>query len=280
MPFTDICDKLKGRYPKDFKFTGWHPHCRCRAVTILKTDDEIAEDTRRILDGEPLDGNSVNRVDDVPGGFKQWLKDNEERAKRSYSVPYFIKDNPKYLPKGYSKLYAMRMPYDTHEEYASALAYNKKHAGFSAAIAQNNRELAAVLPVLQGKIMNFTEADGSKCNPGYSLSDAADLGYRHNCQTCTMTYELRRRGDVHPERFGELFLVHSALCRGILRRPCDQPEKCVVFLDDPAAHFSASFASAEGAASAVSATAAPALSDPPSFPSFAVSARTCLFFTR
>ena len=44
MPFTDICDKLKGRYPKDFKFTGWHPHCRCRAVTILKTDDEIAED--------------------------------------------------------------------------------------------------------------------------------------------------------------------------------------------------------------------------------------------
>lgn len=25
MPFTDICDKLKGRYPKDFKFTGWHP---------------------------------------------------------------------------------------------------------------------------------------------------------------------------------------------------------------------------------------------------------------
>ena len=170
LPFTDICDKLKGRYPKDFKFTGWHPHCRCRAVTILKTDEEIAEDTRRILDGEPLDGKSVNRVDDVPGDFKQWLKDNEERAKRSYSVPYFI------------------------EEYASALAYNKKHAGFSAAIAQNNRELAAVLPVMQGKIMNFTEADGSKCNPGYSLSDAADLGYLHNCQTCTMTYELRRRG--------------------------------------------------------------------------------------
>lgn len=194
MPFTDICDKLKGRYPKDFKFTGWHPHCRCRAVTILKTDEEIAEDTRRILDGKPLDGKSVNRVDDVPGDFKQWLKDNEERAKHSYSVPYFIKDNPKYLPRGYSKLYAMRMPYDTHEEYASALAYNKKHAGFSAAIAQNNRELAAVLPVLQGKIMNFTEADGSKCNPGYSLSDAADLGYLHNCQTCTMTYELRRRG--------------------------------------------------------------------------------------
>lgn len=194
VPFTDICDKLKGRYPKDFKFTGWHPLCRCQAVTILKTDEEIAEDTRRILDGEPLDGKSVNRVDDVPGDFKQWLKDNEERAKRSYSVPYFIKDNPKYLPKGYSKLYAMRMPYDTHEEYASALAYNKKHAGFSAAIAQNNRELAAVLPVLQGKIMNFTEADGSKCNPKFAIENARELGYYDNCQTCTVAYELRRRG--------------------------------------------------------------------------------------
>ena len=194
VPFTDICDKLKGRYPKDFKFTGWHPLCRCQAVTILKTDEEIAEDTRRILDGEPLDGKSVNRVDDVPGDFKQWLKDNEEREKRSYSVPYFIKDNPKYLPKGYSKLYAMRMPYDTHEEYASALAYNKKHAGFSAAIAQNNRELAAVLPVLQGKIMNFTEADGSKCNPKFAIENARELGYYDNCQTCTVAYELRRRG--------------------------------------------------------------------------------------
>ena len=194
VPFTDICDELKGRYPKDFKFTGWHPHCRCRAVTILKTDKEIAEDTRRILDGKPLDGKSVNRVDDVPDAFKRWLKDNEERAKRSYSMPYFIKDNPKYLPQGYSKLYAMRMPYDTHEEYAKAMAYNRKHAGFSAAITQNNRELSELLPVIQGKIMNFTEADGSRSNPGYSLSDAADLGYRHNCQTCTVAYELRRRG--------------------------------------------------------------------------------------
>ena len=73
--------------------------------------------------------------------------------------------HPKYLPKGYSRLYAMRMPYDTHEEYAKAMDYNKKHAGFSAAITQNNRELAAVLPVLQGKIMNFTEARRKQMQP-------------------------------------------------------------------------------------------------------------------
>ena len=113
-PFTDICDELsaplgskntrgKGCYPKDFKFTGWHPLCRCHVVTILKTDEEMAEDTRRILAGEPLDGKSVNRVDDVPKEFKQWLKDNEERAKYHSSVPYFIKDNPKYIPESFIK---------------------------------------------------------------------------------------------------------------------------------------------------------------------------------
>nr|UWF86649.1 MAG: minor capsid protein 2 [Bacteriophage sp.] len=193
-PFVDICDELKGRYPKDFKFTGWHPHCRCHAITILKTDEEIAEDTQKILNGEELDGNSINCVDDVPDNFKKWLQDNEARAKRSYSMPYFIRDNEKYLPDNYKNLYAMKKPYDTYEEYEAAMRYNKKYAGFSADIARNNRELSEVLPVLQGKIMNFAEADGNRCNPKFTIENAENLGYWHNCQTCTMTYELRRRG--------------------------------------------------------------------------------------
>lgn len=45
----DICDDLKGRYPKNFKWTGWHPHCRCHAITLLKTQKEMAEDNRRIM---------------------------------------------------------------------------------------------------------------------------------------------------------------------------------------------------------------------------------------
>lgn len=193
-PFVDICDELKGRYPKDFKFTGWHPHCRCHAITILKTDEEIAEDTQKILNGEELDGNSINRVDDVPDNFKKWLQDNEARAKRSYSMPYFIRDNEKYQPDNYKNLYAMKKPYDTYEEYEDAMRYNRRYAGFSADIARNNRELSDVLPVMQGKIMNFTEADGSRCNPNFTIENAEGLGYQHNCQTCTMTYELRRRG--------------------------------------------------------------------------------------
>lgn len=192
-PFHDICDELQGRYPKDFKFTGWHPHCRCYATSILKTDEEIARDTQRILNGEPLDGESVNRVEDVPDAFKQWLSDNEERAATSYSVPYFIKDNMQYVPAALREAYASRMPYDTYEEYAKAMRYNARNAGFTTEQKGNIAKLNQVLPVVQGKVMNFTEADGKKVNPDFDTSNKS-VTYNYNCGTCVPTYLLRRWG--------------------------------------------------------------------------------------
>lgn len=204
-PFEDICDQLsaplgskatngRGCYPKDFKFTGWHPLCRCHVETILKTEEEMAEDNRRIMAGEDVSGESANTVKDVPRQFKKWIEENRERAQRSYSVPYFLSDNKKYLPENYLKLWGMKTPYATYAEYAQAMKYNKAHAVFTDAQQRNNRELSDALPVIQGKIMNFTEADGSRCNPKFTIENAEILGYGHNCQTCTVAYELRRRG--------------------------------------------------------------------------------------
>lgn len=193
-PFTDICDKLVGRYPKDFKFTGFHPHCRCYAISILKTQKEIAEDTRKILNGKKPDTPSVNEVKDVPQSFKDWIADNAERASRSMSMPYFIKDNPQYIPSEFAEMYGSRNPFDSYAEYEAAMRYNREHAHFTPEIRKNNTELSKLLPVIQGKIMNITEADGGRSNPNFTLPDAEDLGYHHNCQTCTMSYELRRRG--------------------------------------------------------------------------------------
>lgn len=95
-PFVDICDDLKGDYPKTFKFTGWHPACRCFAVPILKTEEELAVDTQRILDGEPTNTASVNRVSDVPSEFEAWVRKNEGRiaiANSRGTLPLFLKDN-------------------------------------------------------------------------------------------------------------------------------------------------------------------------------------------
>ncbi len=96
-PVPDICDDLKGRYPKDFKFTGWHPNCRCTVLSILKTEEEMAEDTRRILSGEEPTAESSQTVGDVPQGFKDWVQDNSGRIKKAKSLPYFLSDNDKYL---------------------------------------------------------------------------------------------------------------------------------------------------------------------------------------
>ena len=90
---TDICDDLAGKYPKDFKWTGWHPHCRCHALTILKTEKELDADTERILNGEEPTTESVNQITELPKRFTEWASDNEERINGAKSAPYFLKDN-------------------------------------------------------------------------------------------------------------------------------------------------------------------------------------------
>lgn len=199
----DVCDELAGRYPKTFKFTGWHPHCRCYTTTILKTPEEIAEDNRRLMRGEEPAAGSENEVcwdDDrlknagTRNYFKDWIEKNKERAKTSFSVPYFVEDNPTFFPKEFSKMYASRMPYPTYAEYEAAMKFNRERAGFTDEVRKNNAELSKVLPVVQGKIMSIAEADGESPNPRYQYEGSFFEGYHHNCQTCTVAYELRRRG--------------------------------------------------------------------------------------
>ena len=91
-PFTDICDSLAGKYPKDFVWTGWHPLCRCYKIPILKTEEEFwSWDGRSEASSE-----SVNSVNDVPDQFKKWVLDNTDRIEKATSnetLPYFLKDN-------------------------------------------------------------------------------------------------------------------------------------------------------------------------------------------
>lgn len=94
-PFTDICDKLAGRYPKDFQFTGWHPNCRCHIEYIHKTDAEVERDTKRMLRGEkPIEAHeSKNYVGEIPKSFQKWAEENKQRIINKKSLPYVIDDN-------------------------------------------------------------------------------------------------------------------------------------------------------------------------------------------
>ncbi len=46
------------------------------------------EETRAILAGEEPIKDSVNRIDDVPQVFNDWIKDNEFCIKAIRSIPY------------------------------------------------------------------------------------------------------------------------------------------------------------------------------------------------
>lgn len=92
------CERLVGRYPKTFKFKGWHPQCMCYAVPILMDEETFDEnelgDLKAALFGtEYKKLQAKNLVTDVPDGFKEWVKEHEEAQKNWGSTPYFIKDN-------------------------------------------------------------------------------------------------------------------------------------------------------------------------------------------
>ena len=91
----DICDDLQGKYPKDFKFTGWHPQCRCFSIPIMLTTEEMIK-TNNMTDAERANFKGKNTVDDVPENFKNWVRDNADRIEKANNrgtLPYFLKDN-------------------------------------------------------------------------------------------------------------------------------------------------------------------------------------------
>ena len=94
----DTCAKLVGRYPKTFKFKGWHPQCMCYATPVLMDEETFDEnelgDLKAALRGTTYKHQQAkNAVSDVPDGFKAWVKDHVEAQRGWASTPYFIKDN-------------------------------------------------------------------------------------------------------------------------------------------------------------------------------------------
>lgn len=209
-PLTDICDTLAGKYPKDFKFVGWHPQCRCHAVPIMKTQEEIIEDTKRILAGKkPLPpSSSKNYVKEPHEGFSSWAKDNAERieaARGRGKLPYFLRDNDKLIHREPVRSihdiakarHAARTPEQIdkikHDYWMrwepEDLTQAQKEANI-AAYLQIERDMG----VKRGRPMTFEEADRGTPNPNYSPFNPKRQAYRENCQASVLAFEMRRRG--------------------------------------------------------------------------------------
>lgn len=92
----DICEQLKGDYPKDFVWSGFHPSCCCVSTPILMDEDEFIKMQKARARGEEY--KSPKQITDYPEGFKQWCRENEDKikdARKRGKEPYFVRDNIK-----------------------------------------------------------------------------------------------------------------------------------------------------------------------------------------
>lgn len=100
-PFTDICDDLKGDYPKTFMWSGWHPRCRCIATPILIPQEEMDE-IYKLPEDEYQNYRPKDLITEMPDKFKSWFAQNKDKIEASIergTQPYFIRDNKSIIDK-------------------------------------------------------------------------------------------------------------------------------------------------------------------------------------
>lgn len=204
-PVDDICDELAGEYPKNFIFTGWHPQCRCHAVPIIPTAEQMSNylKSRSSVNEEDEDSYEFEgKITELPEGFTDWVKNNERRIdvmRKMNWLPYFIRDNAQSIddilnPKqrGITILEKAKLRHEARtkeQEDAIRKAWDKRRK-YTDPMQKNNEELESALGIVKGNSMSFDEANELRGNPHYS----EDRAYRVNCQTCVVANELRRRG--------------------------------------------------------------------------------------
>lgn len=151
----DVCESLKGKYPKDFKFYGWHPHCRCHALSILATEKEFME-------GLENGTKSKKEVEKIPENFNSWMDKNNSRIQRSKNQPYFIKDNKGKItipPKNLEELMS-RASKSSGEVMKIANELAAKYNGYAVPInlKGEKRILEKVRGELKGEIAGIKDA--------------------------------------------------------------------------------------------------------------------------
>ena len=203
-PFYDICDELAGKYPKEFKFTGWHPHCRCIATTILKTEAEMEADDEAILRGkEPSDpGESENAVTELPDNFTRWVEENQDRIARATSLPYFLRDNESLIGNSDEGIAGTRLGNQLksllhHLTLKEDAAAEQAQTAFTQKQIKNHKIVSRAIGIEQGERMSFKDADSGNSNPHFSwLATALGIEdpYNTNCTIAVAAHELRLRG--------------------------------------------------------------------------------------
>ena len=181
------CDAMVGKYPKTFKFTGFHPFCICFATPITMEPDSFAD----FLLNDTVPQEQV--ITDIPKTAKDFVDEN----KNGVQSAFWYKDN--FSKEG--DLQRERTPQPTTPEVIKVSRTKRIKTDAEKNDIQkrwddrfvrnfNQSKIEQKIGIKRGEDMTFEEANELRGNIGYGEGREFSV----NCQSCVVANELRRRG--------------------------------------------------------------------------------------
>lgn len=165
-----ICDQLVGVYPKQFKFVGWHPNCKCFAVPELLDQDDFLE--YQLTDKIPESA----IITSIPKQAEEYINKVAPKVENWKSKPYWIRDN--YVDG------------DVNKGFIDPNIKPNIIGRPLSAMEKNIVDVESELAIKKGAEMDFDKANALRGNTNYGNG----MQYSINCQSCVVSNELRRRG--------------------------------------------------------------------------------------
>ena len=182
-----ICDAMVGKYPKTFKFTGFHPFCICFATPITMEPEDFAD----FLLNDTVPKEQV--ITDIPQGAKDFVRENKDGLQSAF----WYKDN--FTNDGGLQREIVSQPITNEVIKVSKPKRIKTDAEKNDIQKRwedrfvrnfNQAKIEQKIGVKKGKEMTFEEANELRGNINYGKASE----YSVNCQSCVVANELRRRG--------------------------------------------------------------------------------------
>lgn len=182
-----ICDAMVGKYPKTFKFTGFHPFCICFATPITMEPEDFAD---FLLNDTVPQGQTIT---DIPQAAKDFVSENKDGLQSAF----WYKDN--FTNDGGLQREIVSQPITNEVIKVSKPKRIKTDAEKNDIQKRwedrfvrnfNQAKIEQKIGVKKGKEMTFEEANELRGNINYEKASE----YSVNCQSCVVANELRRRG--------------------------------------------------------------------------------------
>lgn len=182
-----ICDAMVGKYPKTFKFTGFHPFCICFATPITMEPENFAD----FLLNDTVPKEQV--ITDIPQGAKDFVNENKDGLQSAF----WYKDN--FTNDGELQREIVSQPITNEvikvsrpKRIKTDAEKNDIQKRWEERFARNfnQTKIEQKIGIKRGEEMTFEEANELRGNINFGKGNE----YGVNCQSCVVANELRRRG--------------------------------------------------------------------------------------